>query len=104
MAPRFTRFAAAGVLAVAVYVLWAGLQVGGGRATVAFEDVSQLLAGGFAAISCVLAARRASGHYRTAWWLLGAPALTWSPREVGWSGHGARRRRARCPSPADARF
>jgi len=104
MAPRFTRFGAAGVLAVAVYVLWAGLQPGGGTATLAFEDVSQLLAGVFAAISCVLAARRATGHYRTAWWLLGASALSWSLGEVVWTvneiGHGV----AQFPSPADAGF
>ncbi|SRR5216683_1684277 len=104
MAPRFTRFAAAGVLAVAVYVLWAGLQVGGGRATVAFEDVSQLLAGVFAAISCVLAARRASGHYRTAWWLLGASALSWSLGEVVWTVNEVGRGVAQFPSPADAGF
>ena len=104
MAPRFTRFAAAGALAVAVYVLWAGLQLGGGRATAAVLDVSQLLAGVFAAISCVLAARRASGHYRTAWWLLGASALSWSLGEVVWTANEVGRGVAQFPSPADAGF
>src|SRR5258708_3188649 len=104
MAPRFTRFAAAGALAVAVYVLWAGLQLGGGRATAAVLDVSQLLAGVFAAISCVLAARRASGHYRTAWWLLGASALSWSPGELLRPPNGVGRGVARFPPPAAAGF
>ncbi|TMC51417.1 MAG: PAS domain S-box protein [Chloroflexi bacterium] len=102
---RFARLAFGGALAVGVYVLWSTLRLGGEKPTVAFEDGGQALAGLVAAAICALAARRASGHHRTAWWLLGGAALSWSLGEVIWTvnelGRGIS---APFPSLADAGF
>jgi PAS domain S-box-containing protein len=102
---RFSRFVIGGAIAVAVYLLWSSLRLGGDSATVAFEDVGQAVAALFAAVGCALAARRASGHNRTAWWLLACSASAWTLGELIWTvnevGRGIS---VPFPSPADAGY
>lgn len=75
-------------------------------ATVAVDDVGQLLAAASAAVCCGLAARRAvAGRTRWAWWLLAGGTGAWAAGEAVWSYYELLAGRAvPFPSLADAGF
>jgi signal transduction histidine kinase len=82
---RFTLAAAAACIAVVIYVVWTGFQIGGSAATLAFDDVGEAVAAVLAAISCGYAARQSIKRLRLAWILLAASAASWGVGEVVWS-------------------
>jgi PAS domain S-box-containing protein len=82
---RFAVLAVCSAGAVALYVVWSVLQLGGSSATVAFEDVSEAVAALLAAAACALAARRSGGRTRAGWSLLATSAASWAAGQVAWT-------------------
>jgi PAS domain S-box-containing protein len=93
----------AGAAGLFVYILFAGLRLGGpGVATLADEG-GQGVAALAAGVSCLLLARRSSGKIRTAWALIGISALTAFVVGAGaLTFYRLRAEQAPFPSPADA--
>jgi PAS domain S-box-containing protein len=61
------------------------LGIGGDRATIAMDDISEAVAALFAAVCTGVAARRNSGRSRLGWMLLSASAATWCAGQAVWS-------------------
>jgi PAS domain S-box-containing protein len=81
----FTAAAVFAALALAAFLVWTVLQIGGERATIAVDDIGEAVASSLAALSCGFAAVRASGRVRVAWALFAASAASWTAGEVVWS-------------------
>ena len=101
-------FAAAAVvaaLALAAFLFWTVLQIGGEATTIAVDDIGEAVASGLAAASCGLAALRSTDRVRMAWALFAASAASWTAGEIVWSvyevGQGVD---VPFPSAADAGF
>ena len=75
---RFGAAAGVAVVAVALFVLWVGRQLGGEATAGAVEDVSPFLAALVAAVSCGTAARRSEGRRRLAWSMIAAASGGWA--------------------------
>ena len=82
---RFAWAAASSAIATAIFVAWTGLGIGGDKSTVAFDDLSLVVAALAAAGSCGVVAWRAEGRQRLAWGLLGAGVFSWFAGEAIWS-------------------
>jgi diguanylate cyclase len=91
LSARFTR-ATVGVGAlVALYVIWIGFSLGGYRIAGGFDDISEFVASGVAAICCLLAARRSDQvRLRATWRLLAGSAAAWTVGEIVWTIYDAR--------------
>jgi len=81
----FAWLVAATVVFTAVGAVWIGLHPGRNRPTVAFDDLSEMLAPLAAAIVCFLAARRRTTPARAAWALIGLSALSWGLGQTDWT-------------------
>ena len=84
-AKTFLLLVALAAAATAVFVVWTGFNLGGDTETIAFDDLSEGVVSGVAAISCALAARASRGRARTAWALIAASAASWTVGEIIWS-------------------
>jgi methyl-accepting chemotaxis protein len=82
---RFALLGALAASATAVFFAWTAIGIGGDAATIAFDDLSEGVASGAAAISCALAARASIGRARAAWALIAASAASWTAGEIVWS-------------------
>jgi PAS domain S-box-containing protein len=81
-------FALAAVLmavAVALFIAFISLRIGGEVLTNAVDDIGEGTASLIAALSCGLAAGRSRGRLRVAWALLAASAASWLAGEIVWS-------------------
>src|SRR5579864_9261375 len=76
---------AVALVAVAGFVAWTWLVIGGDTATIAVDDIGEAVAAIAGAVCCGVAARRAQGRQRVGWGLLAASAATWGAGEVVWS-------------------
>ncbi|MGA7911397.1 MAG: ATP-binding protein [Candidatus Dormiibacterota bacterium] len=76
---------AVAIVAVAGFVAWTSLRIGGDTVTIAVDDIGEAVAALVGAACCGVAARRASGRPRVGWWLLAASAATWGAGEIVWS-------------------
>ena len=81
---RFRIAAAAAALAAVAYLAWVVFGVGGQRATMAVDDLGQLVAAWLAMSVCIMAARRATAA-RATWALLAVSAFLWGLGEAVWS-------------------
>jgi len=96
--------AVAGVaVAVALFVMWLALGLGGPWVSVVLMDnLAQVLAPLAAALACFRARRRHHGRLRSSWSLLGASAVSWALGQVVWSWYElVAGREAPFPSVAD---
>ena len=105
---QFTKAAIAAGLLIALYLTWLVAVIGGLNVSGYFDDVSELLASGAAAVLCLLAARRESGpRLRSQWRFLAAAALMWTLGQIYWTLYNVFEASATSvpePSPADIGF
>ena len=109
MLARSKRFVAAAVIAavlLATYMAWTGFKIGGDAITVGVIDYGEAAAAFIGALSCLVAARRASGYRsRWGWSLFGLSALSWGVGETIWAVNEVNLGTpVPFPSPADVGF
>jgi two-component system sensor histidine kinase/response regulator len=100
----FLYAAAAAMAMVLVFVAWVQFRIGGDRVTIAFDDLSELVAALLAATACASAARKTTGRQRHGWTLLAASAATWGAGQLVWSVYEIGSGAVPYPSAADAGF
>ena len=94
MAKPFRRFwfvSGCALLAIAIFGIWVGLDIGGARTTDYVDNLGQLIAPLVASAACFWAASRAPGA-RKAWALLGASSLSWALGQAVWCDYDLLRR------------
>jgi diguanylate cyclase (GGDEF)-like protein len=102
---RFWLACLAVALAVAVFLGWTLVSLGGPSVTTAFDDIGEMIAAMIAALACGWAARAATGQVRRGWTLMALAAASWAAGEAVWTyfevvaGH-----KTPFPSLADAGF
>src|ERR1700694_806517 len=92
------------VVTVVAFVAWIELRIGGDSVTIAFDDISEVVAAFIAAAACGWAARKTSGRQRLGWTLLAASAVTWAAGQVVWTIYEVDTGNVPYPSVADAAF
>ncbi len=101
----FTIAAATAAALSLAFVAWAVFRIGGDQATIAVDDIGEAVAAMIAAVSCAVAAFRASNRTRLAWAFFAASAGSWGIGEVVWSVYEVGLRvRLPFPSAADVGF
>jgi len=103
---RRARWCAIGAgVCAAFFFAWVLFGFGGDRSTQVFDDLAQVVAAGFGALCCFVAAARERGRARRAWILIGLAAASWAIGEVVWSWYEiALRRDVPFPSLADVGY
>jgi hypothetical protein len=72
------------VLASSLFALWVGLEIGGPKATLWFDDLTTPLAALTGCVLCLRASARHQGRMRTFWLLFGIAMACWTLAEVVW--------------------
>ena len=76
------------VLASGSFSAWIGLRVGGGTATLYFDDIATALAALIATALCIRASLRQVGRLKLFWALMGSACGAWTLAEVLWAVYG----------------